>query len=154
MRRAKPIAVTAGAVLAMAVSSAAGQERGVVDPARARVNYMLKCQGCHQPDGSGNATNTPPLRNQVARFLWAPGGREFLVQVPGVASADLSDEKLAEVLNWTLWSFDAANVPPDFKSYTTEEVGRLRKRPLRLDRIAVREALVAAIEKSSEWIRR
>lgn len=148
MRFSRPVPALAGAVLATLAGSAAGQEPGVASPARARVNYMLKCQGCHQPDGTGNATNTPPLRDHVAGFLSAPGGREFLVRVPGVASTDLTDEALAELLNWTLLRFDGANVPRDFTPYTAREVGDLRKRPLRLERAAVRDALVAAIGKS------
>ncbi|WP_235528859.1 MULTISPECIES: cytochrome c [unclassified Phenylobacterium] len=121
----------------------------MTNPARARVDYMLKCQGCHQPDGAGNPANTPPLRNHVARFLSVTGGREFLVQVPGVASTDLSDDRLAEVLNWSLLQFDAANVPQSFKPYSSTEVGALRKRPLRLERMSVRETLIAAIEEMS-----
>uniref|UniRef100_B0T7F7 Cytochrome c, class I n=1 Tax=Caulobacter sp. (strain K31) TaxID=366602 RepID=B0T7F7_CAUSK len=149
MRLAKRILSLAGAALAITASSAAGQEPGVANPAGARIDYMLKCQGCHQPDGMGNTTNTPPLKNEVARFLSVPGGREFLVRVPGVASTDLKDDRLAELLNWTLFQFDGANVPRDFTPYTASEVGRLRKRPFRLERMPARDALVAAIEELS-----
>ena len=49
---------------------------------RARVDYMLNCQGCHLPDGDG-AGDVPRMKNFVGNFLKVPGGRAFLVQVPG-----------------------------------------------------------------------
>ena len=116
---------------------------GVPNPAQARIDYMLKCQGCHQPNGSGNAVNTPPLRNEVARFLHVPGGREFLGRVPGVASTDLPDDRLTQLLNWTLYRFDAGHLPGDFRPYTVAEVASLRHRPLRLERAETRARLVA-----------
>ena len=52
----------------------------------AQVDYMLNCQGCHLPDGSGfPARQVPDLRNRMGSFLSVPGGREYLVQVPGTA---------------------------------------------------------------------
>lgn len=119
---------------------------GVAHPQRARIDYMLKCQGCHRPDGTGDLTTTPPLAGEVAGFLAVPEGREFLARVPGVASVDLNDERLAEVLNWTLYRFDSAHLPANFKPYTATEIGALRKAPLRLDRADTRARLIARIE--------
>lgn len=135
----------------VAAAALAASERavmpGVSDPARARVNYMLKCQGCHQPDGAGNAVNTPPLKDEVSRFLSVQGGREFLVQVPGVASVDLGDQQLAELLNWTLYRFDRAHLPQGFRPYAAGEVSRLRREPLRLERVKLREQLVSQVHR-------
>lgn len=119
---------------------------GVAKPERARIDYMLKCQGCHRADGSGDLASTPPLAGEVAKFLAIPEGREFLGRVPGVASVDLSDERLAEVLNYTLYRFDAGHVPADFKPYTAAEIAVLRKTPLRLDRADTRARLIARLE--------
>jgi mono/diheme cytochrome c family protein len=115
---------------------------GVDDPARARVDYMLKCQGCHRPDGKGNMQSTPPLAGEVSRFLTIAGGREYLGRVPGVATTDLDDARLARLLNWTLQRFDPGHIPTSFKPYTTEEIGLLRKVPLRLEREVVRDGLM------------
>ena len=120
--------------------------QGVPNPAQARIDYMLKCQGCHQPDGSGNVANTPPLKDEVARFLHVAGGREFLGRVPGVASTDLDDARLAQLLNWTLHRFDAGHLPEKFKPYTEAEIALLRRTPLRLERAPLRAQLVARIE--------
>lgn len=118
---------------------------GVPDPVQARVDYMLKCQGCHQPDGSGNSANTPPLAGTVARFVAAPGGRQFVARVPGVAMVDLDDARLAQLLNWTLYRFDAGHLPAGFVPYTPAEVAGLRRQPLRLNRARVRAALMRQI---------
>ena len=118
---------------------------GVTNPAQARIDYMLKCQGCHRPDGTGDMSNTPPLKGEVARFLAVEGGREFVVRVPGVAMTNLNDRRLAQLLNWTLHRFDAGHVPANFKPYTEAEIAALRRDPLRLDRITTRERLVGRI---------
>ncbi len=47
------------------------------------VEYALNCQGCHRADGAGTPGSVPSLADSVARFLTVPGGREYLVQVPG-----------------------------------------------------------------------
>mgnify|MGYP001765019447 CR=1 FL=1 len=117
----------------------------------AQADYMLNCQGCHLPDGSGfPARQVPDLREQMGRFLSVPGGREFLVQVPGSAQSALNDADLARVLNWMLQRFSAAQLPADFQPYTAAEVGALRQQPLArvsevrselLERIARQEQL-------------
>ncbi|MBD3728168.1 MAG: cytochrome C [Sphingomonadales bacterium] len=122
---------------------------GVANPEQARVDYMLKCQGCHQPDGSGDMAHTPPLKGAVAQFLHVPGGRQFLGRVPGVASTDLSDVRLAQLLNWTVQRFDPAHLPGDFQPYSTQEISELRRVPLRLERAETRARLVAAIEEGA-----
>ncbi len=155
MRRAlRLVPLTGLAALAVSVGSAgtgtAPGLSGVLHPERARIDYMLKCQGCHQPDGRGNAVNTPPLAGEVSRFLSVPGGREFLGRVPGVASVDLNDERLAELLNWTLYRFDPAHLPADFKPYSPGEISALRKAPLRLEREAMRKGLMVHIEQAKK----
>lgn len=118
---------------------------GVTNPAQARVDYMLKCQGCHRPDGGGDSVSNPPMNGKVARFLLVPGGREFLVRVPGVSTVDLDDARLAQVLNWTLYRFDRSNLPIGFRPYDASELAKLRKSPLRTERAAVRDALIAKL---------
>ena len=120
---------------------------GVGNEALAHQHYMLQCQGCHRPDGTGTLATAPPMTGMVARFLAVPGGREYLARVPGVATAVLSDAQLAELLNWTLYRFDAANVPATFEPYTATEVGALRRHPLRTEAKALRAALIHELER-------
>ena len=139
--------VGAMGLAALAASPAApapANPPGVVDARQAHEDYVLKCQGCHRPDGSGDDHSNPAMRGVVARFLAVPGGREFLGRVPGVATTNLDDRRLANLVNWTLYRFDPAHVPAGFVPYTPEELGRLRANPIRLDRVETRARLVAA----------
>ena len=139
----------AGLVALSATLAAGASERampGVVNPRQAHQDYILKCQGCHRPDGGGDDRSNPPMRGIVARFLMVPGGRAFLGQVPGVATVDLDDRRLADLVNWTLYTFDAEHLPIDFRPYSATEIAALRRNPLRLDRVATRERLVAGFE--------
>src|SRR5262245_14933277 len=123
----------------IALASLAGAANG---PA---LDYTLNCEGCHRADGTGTPGSVPALRGSVARVLAAPGGREYLSRVPGVAQAPLDDAALAAVLNWMLDRFDRAHVPAGFTPYTADEVGRLRKQPL-LNVEAERNSLVEQLK--------
>jgi hypothetical protein len=92
--------------------------------------YMMECQGCHLADGIGGLNSVPMLRNSVARFLTVPGGREYLVQVPGVALSSLSDPDTTAVLNWMLRKFGPLELAVQYAPYTVAEVTRLRRDPL------------------------
>jgi hypothetical protein len=113
------------------------------------VEYALNCQGCHRADGVGTPGSVPPLAGSVARFLSVPGGREYLVQVPGVAQAPLDDMTLAAVMNWMLERFDKAHLPHDFVPYAPDEIGRLRTKPL-TDVEGLRRRLLAEIERAEK----
>jgi hypothetical protein len=113
-------------------------------PARAaspRIDYMLQCQGCHLPDGRGLPPAVPSLADSVGNFLAVPGGREYLVRVPGSAQARLSDAELAELLNWMVREFGPAERAADLVPFGAREVSRYRDRPL-TDVDAVRRELV------------
>jgi len=110
--------------------------------ARARVDYMINCQGCHLPDGSGFPGKVPNMRGQVGKFLGVDGGREFLVRVPGAANAPIDNERLAQLMNWMLREFSAEQLPADFRPYDAAEVGKLRKTPFS-SVVELRERLVA-----------
>ena len=109
-------------------------------------DYMLNYMGCHLEDGRGYAPRgVPVLTGYMGNFLKVPGGRAFLVQVPGAAQSDLSDAELAALLNWMLHSFSPAQIPADFVGYSAIEVGQLRHHPL-VDVAGTRAALVRLID--------
>jgi hypothetical protein len=120
-----------------------GTPSGVPRPDLAWQHWVLNCQGCHRVDGTGSADTAPALAGLVAKFTNVPGGREYLGRVPGVATAPLSDPELAELLNWILWRFDRADLGANFRPYTADEVGTLRKHPLRTEASRVRGRLMA-----------
>jgi mono/diheme cytochrome c family protein len=87
--------------------------------------YMLNCWGCHRPHGEGIPGTAPPLRD-AADFLRVPGGREYLVEVPGVAQSALDNAQVAAVMNWIIESFSADRLPASFQPYTRDEIAKTR----------------------------
>lgn len=115
MKRALPLML---ALLAAAPGHAAGQ---------AQQNYILRCAGCHQLDGSGaQHSGVPGFNGTLGYFARLDAGRAYLVQVPGTANSALDDGQIAELLNWMLPRFSAKQMPADFVPYTGAEVSRLR----------------------------
>lgn len=132
------------AVVAALLGGWHGEVRAATAPVQAA--YMLGCQGCHLEDGRGfPQRGVPALNGFVGNFLKVPGGREYLVRVPGAAQSELSDERLADVLNWMLRTFSPAQLPAGFMPYTAPEVGRLRKSPL-VEVAPVRAELLRRLE--------
>jgi len=125
---------------------AAPAPAGVENAQRAWQNWTLNCQGCHRFDGSGSDATAPGIAGTVAKFLLVPGGREYLIRVPGVATSPLSDADLAEVVNWMLWRFDKEHLPASFQPYTAAEIAPLRARPLRLEASQMRSTLSSQAE--------
>jgi mono/diheme cytochrome c family protein len=125
--------------------SVAADIKGVESEQRARINYMLNCQGCHGPDGAGTRDGVVPLmKNFVGNFLKVDGGREFLARVPGSANAAVDDAQLAELLNWMLYTLSPEQVPIDFVPYEAKEVHDFRNNPL-VDVYEVRTDLLTRI---------
>ncbi len=112
-----------------------------------RINYILHCQGCHLVDGAGTVDKVPALKNEVGRFLHVPGGREFLIQVPGSSQSALTDAEVAAVLNWILENFSSEQLPVGFVPYMTTEISRYRQPPL-ANVSAVRANLMKEISNS------
>ena len=112
--------------------------------ARARLQYLQFCMGCHGMDGGGAPTKgVPSMKGVLGRFLELPGGREFIVQVPGVMNSPLSDGDIATLMNWLVPEVSQATVPAGHLPYRAEEIRRLRAtRPADLP--AERQRLVEA----------
>jgi mono/diheme cytochrome c family protein len=98
---------------------------------RAAHDYLLSCAGCHTPAGTGSAT--VPTLHGIDRLLARPGGRAYVLRVPGVASAPLSDARLAALLDWVFAHFGNTAAP----GFTAAEVAAARVAPL-IDPVAAR----------------
>lgn len=134
--------------LTLIVASPSGEARVIPDPSQkpapgneARqtplrranyspaVNYQLQCLGCHLTNGEGSPRHDiPMMKGFVGNFLKVEGGREFLMRVPGASLSALSNQQLAELLNWMLQEDGIAggSAPKDFKPYTGKEVAAYR----------------------------
>lgn len=82
------------------------------------------------PDGSGLDQVVPTLHDVIGRIVAEPEGRAYIVRVPGVSQAPISDEKLTDVINWMLAEFSRETLPDDFEPFTVSEVGRSRSQLL------------------------
>ena len=97
-------------------------------------DYLLSCAGCHTPAGTGSPT--VPTLHGIDRLLARPGGRAYVLRVPGVASAPLSDARLAALLDWVFGHFGNDATP----GFTADEVAGARVAPW-VDPKAARAAL-------------
>lgn len=113
----------------LALSLLLASAQALADDQRARVNYMLHCQGCHLPQAEGFAGRVPPMKDFVGYFLHSAEGRDFLIRVPGVAHSALDDIEITELMNWLLQSFSADQLPATFTPFTVAEVAGLRQNP-------------------------
>lgn len=111
-------ALLMGAAIAGAIAPAASAES-------ASNLYLLNCWGCHGAHGEGISGTAPALAG-AADFLRARGGREYLIEVPGVSESALSDAQVATVMNWIMETMNSGRVPADFSPYTADEVHRYR----------------------------
>ncbi|MCS6779204.1 MAG: cystathionine beta-lyase [Geminicoccaceae bacterium] len=110
----------------------------------ARLDYALKCKGCHGLWGQGTPGHVPRLERFVGLFTHLPEGRDYLMRVPGVARSVLDDARLTGVLNWVLATYGADQVAPGFAPFTVEEVAAARLRPLE-DRKGRRDRMLAEL---------
>ena len=114
-----------------------------INEQRAKFHYQMSCQGCHTGDGAGY-NSVPKLKGELGRFLQSQAGREYLVRVPGSANAALTNEQLAEVLNWMLLQFSGDSLTADWRPYQADEVAAYRRAPL-LEVVRYRQQLVASL---------
>jgi len=122
------------------------------DAVRARSNYIHHCTGCHLMDGSGVPTKgIPSMRNTLDRFLQVKGGREYIVQVPGVMNSALNDGDIANLMNWLLPYVTPSGLAPGIRPYSAAEIAGLRNsRPVDID--GTRRRLVSELRKAGVTI--
>ena len=109
------------------------------------LDWALRCKGCHGFDARGTPGHVPRLRGFVGWYTRLPEGRDYLMRVPGVARARLSDERLAALLNWMLRTLSPEEVVDGFAPFTAEEVAQARRLPL-VERDATRARLIAELQ--------
>lgn len=110
-------------VLALTATSFAADESAT----RARTDYLLHCSGCHGQDGMGKPEKgIPRFTDQVGYFLKLPEGRAFLLQVPGLLSANMPDDRAAAVVTWMIKEFAGPSMPEKLQPYTAEEAKRYK----------------------------
>ena len=109
--------------------------------------YRLHCSGCHGMEGAGSKTGRiPAFTGLVGHFAESGEGRLYLVHVPGVANAALSDQDTAKLLNYVLRTWGGPEDPANVVDFTEGEVRNLRS--IHVDDVAaLRRKLAIALSK-------
>ncbi|GAA4490354.1 c-type cytochrome [Gluconacetobacter tumulicola] len=95
----------------------------------ARTRYLLKCSGCHLPDGSGEISGgIPNFVGSVGVFADLPEGRAYLMHVPGVIGSSMDDKGISDVMNYIMETFAGTSLSSDYRSFSPREVSELRKK--------------------------
>jgi mono/diheme cytochrome c family protein len=129
------------ACAATSVTPSPANAQSAGDASLAQQHWVLNCMGCHTATGGGIAGKVPPLANSLGYFEHLPAGREYVMRVPGASNSALSDQELADVLNWLLTTKNRDALPKDFQPYTAAEIGAHR-RPAFSDVATVRAGLI------------
>jgi len=94
----------------------------------AEVNYILRCAGCHDLDGSGLASaGIPPFPGFISSFVNDADGRTYIMHVPGVVASGLNDAEIAAVMNYVTARWGDQQ---PFERFTTAEVTQRRALPV------------------------
>jgi predicted amidohydrolase YtcJ/cytochrome c553 len=104
-------------------------------------DYILNCMGCHGTQAQGIPGKVPALANALSRFMRSPEGRNYVLRVPGAANSALSDQQLADVLNWLAVTYESTAPSVQPALFTSTEVAAVRHQPL-LSVLATRSAVV------------
>lgn len=90
-----------------------------------QTDFLLHCSGCHGQTGAGSPPGgIPDFRGYVSSFMLSPEGRQYVLQVPGVTSAGLSDQGIADVLNYVMERWGLPQHLKQAPLFTKEEVAR------------------------------
>ncbi|WP_322895086.1 MULTISPECIES: hypothetical protein [unclassified Yoonia] len=93
----------------------------------AQTNFVLRCSGCHGTAGLGTPDGeVPAFPDSVGHIANSDIGRTYMMHVPGVISASLSNAEIAEVMNFILAQYSDGSAAP----YTEAEVNARRAIPI------------------------
>jgi cytochrome c553 len=135
-----PSPLRLAAAAALFCATAAGAAGPAPQLPSAQSDYLLGCGGCHGLHGWTHSKIVPDLRNQAGYFLNMPEGRAYLIQLPNVAFMPLSDQALAEMMNFVVFTLGGDSAPPGAKPFDAREVSALRQHPLTEDGLAAHRA--------------
>jgi hypothetical protein len=143
--RAAQLVLYAGASMLLLAATALPSNGPALKPLPwGQAHYYEGCGGCHGLDGVSARREIPVLRDSVGAFLCSAEGRRYIVRLPNVAFANMDDRTLAETMNFVVFELGRGSVPAGAKPYTAEEVGSLRRIPLKNQPLAQLRAAVLA----------
>jgi mono/diheme cytochrome c family protein len=144
---ARSIAIILGSVALTAGLVAGGLAIAETPHRMPRTNFILRCVGCHGMDGAGSEKGgIPDFRNYVGAFSRDEAGRTYVMHVPGVVNANLTNAEIADVMNYVMKTFGQSSLPDDYRPFDKAEVDRLRAAPVK-DIVGLRREISASLSK-------
>ena len=130
--------------------------------------FNSHCAICHQANGAGLPGMYPPLADSIGRDVSVPQGREYLVHVVSFGMTGpisvhsqlynglmqswptLSDDEIAQVVDYVLANFNAKLLPKNFSPLTAAEVKGDRAANISVGEVhQEREALMKLVDRGS-----
>jgi hypothetical protein len=97
-------------------------------------------------DGDGSpGAGIPDFREFIGAFARDDEGRTYVLQVPGVQSANLNDSDTAAVINYVMKTWGGKSLPPNYVEFTADEVAARRAHKVQ-DIVAFRRKVVARLQ--------
>jgi mono/diheme cytochrome c family protein len=128
--------------------------------------FASRCAICHQPHGQGIPGMYPPLADSIGAYVKVPQGRAYFVHVVSFGMTgpiavhgqsynglmqpwpSLSDDEIAQVLNFVMATFNAKLLPKHFPPFTADEVKKDRASNLGMPYVyEERESLMRSLAK-------
>jgi len=124
--------------------------------------YNQFCAGCHMANGQGAAGTFPPLASWVGNFVKKDDGRALLTHIVAFGMqgqisvkgktyngfmppfAQLSNDQVADLLNFILTTWNKDLLPKGFKPLTATEVAKYRAKALTAADVAKERNALAA----------
>jgi len=132
MRRATPAVLISSVLAAAGITwSISATSAGPTPLNAVQSTYLERCGGCHGIQGLSAPGEVPTLRGQVGYFLCTPEARAYLVRLPSLATSPLSDQELADLVNFVVFDLGGAEGGGSYPKFTEAEVRALRTRPLK-----------------------
>lgn len=108
-------------------------------------DYRMNCEGCHAVAGVGVEPHVPALKANLVPFLRTPVGREYLIRVPGVRQVSISDARIANLLNYVVFTLSDIEEARGVQPFSEAEVAAHRQQAF-LDVPAARQRAMDAYE--------
>jgi hypothetical protein len=95
-----------------------------------RGTYLVRCGGCHGPDGLSRTSLIPDLKDKAGYFLCDPAGRDYVSRLPNIVFSRITDAEMAALMNYVSFDLGGGSAPPHARAFTAGELGRARRNAL------------------------
>jgi hypothetical protein len=108
----------------VAVAAIPGVAQEVSPEMLGRSKFIQHCSGCHGliGRGPGLVSGIPDFQDYVGAFATDDLGRTYVLHVPGVANANLTDNEAAAVMNYVMVTWGGTSLSSGFIRFTAQEV--------------------------------